>query len=326
MGKLLESSAERRLQTFRRELTLGLFTRHGPFWEEVGWIRTLRNIVAEARMPSPLDPGKVHFPLDVKARDWAWQPEQRQAAAEWMVLLHVLHDAVIPPEHRVETPFSSSLEFWMGFLSACVLFDPPPDDLLRFADHGVAAYGDFLNPLNPWADEDGAPQMLAAPIRFVADAEAVLAAQRRSHERVIDALHCRLAPLGIDVRELAYHLEYWQGPDDENDENDEDDSATRLRPYIAVDTRTTEDDVRNAFKLMAEALPERPRATKPRRDRLTCLQCAIWYDEDGWSHERIAKRFGWKVQYPAHAKPRSETARQYIAEGRLLLAQRRDAA
>jgi hypothetical protein len=35
---------------------------------------------------------------------------------------------------------------------------------------------------------------------------------------------------------------------------------------------------------------------------------------------------GWAVQYPAGAKPRSETARQYIADGRLLLNQRNVAA
>ncbi len=242
-----------------------------------------------------------------------------------MVLLQVLHDELIPPEHRVETPSSSSLEFWMGFLSACVLFDPPPDRLLEFADHAVAAYGDFVNPLNPWADVDGSPRMLAPPIRFLPDPEALVGAERRRLDRLVEALGGRLGPLGVDVRELVNDLEYRLDLDEEGIEEG-DDPRPPLQPYIAVDATTTEEDVRNAFKLMAAALPKRPRAARPRRDRLTSLQCAIWYDEYGWSQERLARHFGWAVQHSAHAKPRSETARQYIAAGRALMAQRRVAA
>jgi hypothetical protein len=322
MGKLLGSSAERRLQAFRRDLTLDLFTRHGLFWVEVCWLRDLRGITAESRLPPTLHPGKVHRPPTLKATNWEWRPEQRQALAEWMVLLHVLHDAVVPPEHRVETPHASSLEFWMGFLSACLLYDPPASNLLGFADHGVAAYGDFVNPLTPWADERGALGMLAPPIRFLPDPDALLAAHHRRHERFVDELHRRLTPDGIDVRGLADEIGYWVT----DDANPTDDLATLPRPYIAVDPQTTEEDVRNAFKLMAAAQPERRRPVRPRRDRLVCLQCAIWYDEGGWSQERIAAHFGWKVQFPAQAKPRSETARLYIAEGRQLLHQRRIAA
>ena len=41
MARLFESSAERRLQAFRCELTLELFTQNGPFWQEVEWLRSL---------------------------------------------------------------------------------------------------------------------------------------------------------------------------------------------------------------------------------------------------------------------------------------------
>lgn len=111
MGKRLESSAERRLQALRRELTLDLFTQRGPFWAEVRWLRSLRGVAAEALLPPALDPGTVHLPPDLPPSRWAWEPAQRQGFREWMVLLQVLHDAAVPPEHRVETPYSSSLEF-----------------------------------------------------------------------------------------------------------------------------------------------------------------------------------------------------------------------
>jgi hypothetical protein len=99
-----------------------------------------------------------------------------------------------------------------------------------------------------------------------------------------------------------------------------------VRPYITVDVHTTEEDVRNAFKMMTANQPARPRPARPKRDPLLCLQCAVWYDQCDWSHERIAQAMGWAIQYPAGAKPRSETARQYIADGRSLLNQRNVAA
>jgi hypothetical protein len=252
MGKLLESSAERRLQAFRRELTLDLFIRNGWYWK-VAESRKLLGLAVEARMPPDLDPNGVHLPHGLESSDPSLHDEQ----AAWLAFLKSLHDAVVPREHRVDGPYSSSLEFWMGFLSACVLFDPPPDDLLRFADHGVAAYGDFVNPLNPWGDDD-APQMLAPPIRLLPDPEALLTAERNRYENIIDELHRRLAPRGIDVREMVYDFEFWYLFDYEID----DDPELRRSPYIAVDAFTTEEDVRNAFKLIAASQREGPRAVK----------------------------------------------------------------
>jgi hypothetical protein len=181
MGQQLASSKERRLQTFRRELVVDLVTRHGPFWERVDWIRRLQQIEAEPRMPPTLDPGKVHFPAWLKPSRGQWCREQEQALSEWMVLLHVLHDEVVPTELRVETLNSYSLDFWMGFLSACVVFDPPPEDVLGFAEHGVAAYGDFVNPFIPWDDSDG-PEMLAPPIRLLPDPDKLITDERARYD------------------------------------------------------------------------------------------------------------------------------------------------
>ncbi len=325
MGKMLESSAERRLQSFRRELVLDLFTRHGLFWGAVSWVRERRGIEAVVAMPPPLDPRRVHLPPGVGPTDRHWSPAELQAYREWSVLLRVLHDEVVPAGHRVEGPTSSSVEFWGAFLSACLLYDPPADGLLPFADHGVAAFGEFVNPLNPWAEEGKAPQMLAPPIRFLPDAEVLLRAQEERYLRLIDLLHERLAP-GVDVWELVSHIEYWNLPDDSVGPDPATAAKQRPRPYIDVDVHTTDADVRNAFKLMAAALPRRPRPIRPKRDRLIALQCAILYQEFGWSQKRLAEHFGWAVQDPPGAKSKSETARQYIADGRDLLDQRKPAA
>jgi len=333
MGQRLASSMERRLQTFRRELVVDLVTRHGLFWEQVDWIRRLRHIEAEPRMPPTLDPGKVHFPASLKPSRGQWRREHEQELREWMVLLNVLHDTVVPDDLRVQTPYSYSLDFWMGFLSACIVFDPPLDNLLGFAEHGVAAYGDFVNPFNPWDDGDG-PEMLGAPISFLPDPEQLIAEEQERHDWVIgrlqEALDAReITHRGeIDLREMAAHFEFVYESEYEKAHKKHDGSLPRIptRPYITVDVHTTEDDVRNAFKLMVANQHKRPRPARPKRDPLLCLQCAVWYDECGWSHERIAQTMRWAIQYPAGAKPRSETARQYIADGRSILNQRNVAA
>lgn len=332
MGQRLASSKERRLQTFRRELVVDLVTRHGLFWERVGWIRSLQRIKAEPRMPPPLNPGRVHLPSWLVPDLGHWRPEQRQPLQEWMVLLNVLHDAVVPDDLRIETPYSYSLDFWMGFLSACVVFDPPPDNLLGFAEHGVAAYGDFVNPFNPW-DDSGGPQMLAAPISFLPDPEQLIAEEQERHSWIIGRLQEALDARAIirrgeiNLSEMASHFEFlYQSVQEEARRQRNEMPSPPVRPYITVDAHTTENDVRNAYKLMVANQPKRPRPARPRRDPLLCLQCAVWYDQCEWSQERIAQTMGWTIQYPAGAKPRSETARQHIADGRLLLNQRNVAA
>jgi hypothetical protein len=328
MGQRLASSKERRLQTFRRELVVNLFTRNGLFWDRVQWIRRLQRIAAEPRMPPTLDPGRVHLPPWLKPDRRRWRRDQLERLQDWMVLLHVLHDAVIPKDLQVETLDSYSLDFWMGFLSACVVFDPPPDDLLGFAEHGVAAYGDFVNPFNPWDDGDG-PEMLAPPIRFLPDPEQLIADERERLDWLIGKLQETLnrqkltSASEIDLTEMVAHFEYIY---DEDRKMRNGLPRLPMQPYITVDVHTTEEDVRNAFRLMAAHLPARPRPVRPKRDPLLCLQCAVWYDHCDWSQERIAQAMGWKVQRPPGVKPRSETARQHIADGRALLTQRNVAA
>jgi hypothetical protein len=325
MGERLSSSMEGRLQAHRRDLVIDLHTRHGMFWENVQLIRSRNQVVAEPAMPPELEPDDVYRPTHLKPIRGKWLPNHEPEVQEWMAWLVGLHDAIVPVDLHIETPNASSHEFWMGFLSGCVLFDPPPEELLRFADHHVAAFGEFVNPLDPWGDED-TPQMLAPPIRFVTHPDVMVKAERDRQDWLIRRLDEKLREPGInldgiDLTEMAAHLDYIYRAT-----NTEADPSSESRPYITVDEHTTEQDVRNAFRLMAAKLPSRPRAARPLRDRLTCLQCAVWYYECGWSHEQIATEMGWAIQRSAHAKPRCETARQYIAEGRSLLSQRMVAA
>ncbi len=322
MGQGLESSAERRLQSFRRDLTLDLFTRNGPFWDLVEGIRHRWGIAAGARIPPTPRIGGVHLPADLLAGARPdWPPEAEERFIRWKVLLEQVHEAVVPPDLRVEDVRFDSVDFWDGFLSACLVYDPPATDLLGFADHPEATYDEFRSgPLNA-ADRDSALQMLAPPIKRLYDAGKLVAWERDRHERLIGALHARLGPRGIDVWEMVYDLEYF----DVSIAGDQK-HTPRRHPYIEVTENTTGADVRNAFTLLAADLPRRPRAARPSRDLLTAVQCAIWYDDLGWSQQQIAGRFGWATQSPPASKVKSETARQHIADGRDILRQRKVAA
>jgi hypothetical protein len=330
MRQRLASSKERRLQEFRQHLVVDLFTQHGLFWEQVCWVRNLNAVTAETRLPPALARNSVHFPAWLKAEPGGWTLAQRSLLQEWMVSLHVLHEAIVPDDLKVVTRYANSLDFWMGFLSACLVYDPPPEHLLKFAEHGVAAYGDFINPFNPWDDEDvDGPEMLAPPIRFLPDPETLIADERKRHEWILEHIQDVLAQQAVietsdlDLLEMAAHFEriYLESTEDRELQQ-----LAEMRPYIDVTEQTTEEDVRNAFRLMVAHQPVRPQPSRPRRNPLHCLQCAVWYDECGWSHEQIAKVFGWKVQRPLGAKPKSETARKHIQDGRLLLSQRKLAA
>src|SRR3954467_15485191 len=108
MSQRLPSSMERRLQTFRREMVVDLFTSYGLFWDRVEWVRKLQRFNAESRVPPVLNPQSVHFPPWLKPEDGRWSQEQQQHIRDWMALLHVLHDDIVPKELQVETQYSYS--------------------------------------------------------------------------------------------------------------------------------------------------------------------------------------------------------------------------
>ncbi|MFT4037632.1 MAG: hypothetical protein QM692_05580 [Thermomicrobiales bacterium] len=321
------------MQLFRQNLVVDLFTQSGSFWGHVRWIRQLAKIRAETRMPPVLSPDSVHFPALLKPEGRSLLSSDPLRLREWMALLHVLHEAVVPEDLKVVTRYANSLDFWMGFLSACVIYDPPGERLLEFAEHGVAAYGDFVDPFNPWADaDDDGPQMLASPIRFLPDPDQLIADERYRQEWILKriqeslAKYQRIPAEDLDLLEMASHFEFIYEGTEEIQRRARRLPDEEMRPYIEVTPQTTEIDVRNAFRLMAAHQPVRPQPSRRKRNPLLCLQCAVWYDQCGWSQERIAGAFGWSIQRPAGAKPKSETARKHIADGRILLGQRKVAA
>jgi hypothetical protein len=100
----------------------------------------------------------------------------------------------------------------------------------------------------------------------------------------------------------------------------------RSQPYIEIQPETTEADVRAAFQGIKRRLPTPALPTKSPRDPLLAVQCAVWRDRYEWSEQSIGEHLCWAIQESPIAKPRCETARQHIAEGRTLLGREPDAA
>jgi len=148
---------ERHLETFRRDLTLDLFTRHGPIWSLVSRARERWHIEPAVRIPPAPVFKHVHLPdFLLGTRRPAWPIEAEEDYIRWMVFLEQMHHELIPPDLRVEDIRFDSADFWDGFLSACILYDPSPEDLLGFADHPITSYGAFRSSQDP-APEAGAP-------------------------------------------------------------------------------------------------------------------------------------------------------------------------
>jgi hypothetical protein len=77
-------------------------------------------------------------------------------------------------------------------------------------------------------------------------------------------------PGKIDLVEMAAHFEYiYQSRDEAERKKRNDPPSPAVHPYITVDEHTTEEDVRNAFRLMTTHLPARRRS--PSQTRPTAL-------------------------------------------------------
>lgn len=155
----------------RRRLTLDLFTRYGTFWTYVDALRDQWCVSPTIGVPSEPAfhtevvglltqyqmPERFHMPTasaipetDVAALEALGTPAEtiqflRRADARinvafFLKCLTVIwkHEVARPHEPDGDWRHGANVTGWMSwvpFLSACVLYHPPPDKLLEFADH-----------------------------------------------------------------------------------------------------------------------------------------------------------------------------------------------
>ena len=190
------------------------------------------------------------------------------------------------------------------------MYDPRRDSLLEFASSvGLGAGLHLPWPPDLWEDYDleDVPWAGGLPIRMLPDPHKAEAIERRRWQRLIEALVEHMESLGLDGRamlrevrenhpeiEREYHAARWEN---------------YKRPYVDLEEVTAQE-----LRLMSSAIPKRTsreKKTKAPRDRLRCLQAALFH-QDGWSEMQIAEWLGEKTE---------ATATNYINDGLRILEQ-----
>lgn len=235
--------------------------------------------------------------------------------------MSAINDRVVQSQDsRTRGPFDHHLEAsWEDFLSACVLYDPPEDQLLEFASYGDPEPTVFSGGRLPTkANLEGLPEMVDPPIRSLAD---LMGAKDWYWHRVLDHIGAKyLEPWGVDVQALLETV-MWEVPG-LYEEHLETYRRYSRRYYIEVAEHTTREDVEKAFHMIRSIEP--PKRNKPPRDRLTAVQCAILHGDHNardpedrrrwrWTFEKLADKFG--LQGARAAKDYVKLGKQILAGG-----------
>jgi len=200
---LLKSSAAPRHRDTRGDIVIDLFLRRGMVWREISrrrdrWVITPREEVPPLLPPeissmTPAVYAPASWPATLQSRhdgrledvrhdglfpapwlnerpEWEgrwphrlceWEAHCRY---EWWSDLRELHDAIVPRDaQRDGFDGFKRVAHWMPFLSACLVFDPPPKDLLGFRAAPAMVYD--LPPNRNYA-KDGSDLLDDTPIMF----------------------------------------------------------------------------------------------------------------------------------------------------------------
>jgi len=216
----------------------------------------------------------------------------------WSQDLGELHNEIIPEDCYYGNVLQSR-HGWERFLSGCVMYDPPNTSLEEFANQRL---------VYRTGHRESAYAMSAAPIRWMQDSGPVEdtwikvlnqfvdgITQRHEQEPekdVVELIREALSGPGLLTPVLEHHRK------------------NPPRPFIEVKSWHTEDDIRNAFRMISDAQQRRPQRGRPKRDELRAVQCAIFADRYGWTEEQVSDHYGWEYYGKAG---------KYIREGRRIL-------
>jgi hypothetical protein len=313
-----------RIEKLKHGVVLDLFLQRGAVWEAIRDVRERWKISPATQVPAGVPFYSLHRPKDGWPDDYAIG-ERTQPSTDWNIEMHTLARRLVPERYR---PSPIDETGWASFLSACVLFDPPETELLPFSELG----GPRPMGLSPLHRERGRTfghpprAMLAAPIRILQDGLISQFIEGWFWRQVIARIGERhLEPAGLDIHEMMREV-LRNSPDLLKRRQERQDQEAPGRYYIAVDEETTEADVRGAFRLISDTLPERSDAGAPQRDPLLAVQCAILHDRHNapdpadrrrrkWAYERLADEFG-ELKSSGAAKAHVEAGRQILKENR----------
>jgi hypothetical protein len=225
----------------------------------------------------------------------------------------------VDPEPRPPTWDFSDYQLevsWRDFLSACVLYDPPEDQLVEFASYGALETTALAGGrLATKANLEGLPEMVDPPVRSL---WALGEVKDWYWHRILNHIGERyLDPQGVDVSTLLDNaISYVPGLEEEYRERYE---RYSKRYYIGVDDYTSLEDVKSAFHMIREVQPHKD--AKRSRDPLVAVQCAILYDRHNARDPEDRRRWRWNYAKLADrfSLSSARVASDYVALGRDIL-------
>jgi len=313
---VLASSAEAEIRGLKRELVLSLFKQSGAFWDLVRKMRERWDVTPEARVPpSATGPLDLKFPLRTPnpfiPKNWPDPYEDRNKSFDltisWAADIREVQKQMVPEKYQ-DKGAPGEMD---RFFSACVLYDPPENELLEFAEISDPEPEAFFGSQMPDEVEDPGklPRMVTPPVKTLQELT-------QSEDWAWDCLMYdhgeRLRSLmeswGIDTYQLLTELE-----------RDDPELRERYlrkvkrdesRYFIEVDEHTTKDDIDSAFRLIRSAQEKRGSGGRPSRNPLVAVQCAIHYKQPEWTYKKLADHF---------SLGSTDTAKRYVEEGQKIL-------
>src|SRR5215204_1151142 len=147
--KVLISNMVGEMQQFKRDLICELFIRQGPFWNEVSEMRARWGISPSRQLPQPGFFPTTYSPEHISAKEKGDALE----LAHWNADLKAISDRTVPQKYRLRTGDWPASTNWMKLISACVLYNPPRNDLLAFAASiSTGARMHYPSPPDLWKD------------------------------------------------------------------------------------------------------------------------------------------------------------------------------
>jgi len=299
----LRSDAEAQLITIKRGLVEQLYLQRGPFWEAIHDMRSRWRIVAVANVPTVAGaPGPPE--CAPKAPEEGGDPQEWGAfVGRWNADLMSIRDRTVPR-------YAHEGVDWWNFLNTCVLYDPPGIELREFAKRGGLMFSSGVP--GRQGNVTKLPIMARPPIASLPDPKEVEALESWRWVRLVGELQERyLKPLGLDVWKILDDIEQNPPPgfaEEYLKRLDQLDANRQL--YIEVGEQTTKEDIETASRIARAVHKNRPSPSRPKRDRLTCIECAVLKDQHGWSDEKLAGRYGWREP---------GTVGKYVRAGRAII-------
>lgn len=316
----LADAMEGDLKKRRDALVVQLHDQRGAFWEDVRALRVEWSVTPFRCLPlddhmTYWNGQSFHFP--VVGRPPAQSlTEVWEVSGTWLRDIRRLYERHVPAaERRNDLSLPGSFEefmllptfeprrtggdlftdHWAPFLSACVVFDPPPDRLSAFADRFRL---DPESLVKAWRDRrpDGGARIAPPGMVFVRDPDAVEQAEQAYWQGLIVRVALALEPRGVDLlAELKNVIE-----------TDSTWREERRAREASIPVRTYADPMRAANERVWKKLRTPLKRGKSGRPQLSEAAVAevVALKQSGLTVPEVAKRLGHKVSKDDHDRSR----------------------